>query len=357
MAGKSDVGLFGMTTNGEVKNLTVENAKVTGRLNVGVVAGTPYTSKYTKIKVTGHVEVNGMAYVGGVGGKNAYANWTDITVNVDSTSYVKATSTEDGTAYRTYVGGVIGFMGEGGHTFKNISANINVIGDVCDVGGITGIAHYGNNFENVTYSGKVTNTNSNAEDVVETGLIAGVWYNAAGYTVTFTEVSATGTVSAPNAGVTFDSNSLIGAAYAPTNASAGTLKVNGEQLWPLVAQVGEKQYATLTAALAAAKAGDEVILLADVSESIEAFTDVKLTTNVEEGVTVTSTYTGWLSITNLTVGKGVTLHTNMVLFDDAGVNVIEGAIEVDATFYNAYDSKYDREPLSQQCRFWYLCVW
>ena len=41
---KSDVCLFGMTTNGEIKNLTVNNAKVSGYLDVAVVAGTPYTS-------------------------------------------------------------------------------------------------------------------------------------------------------------------------------------------------------------------------------------------------------------------------------------------------------------------------
>ena len=114
----SDVGLFGRTNNGEVKNLTVNNAKVSGYLNVGVVAGTPYTTKYTNITVSGHVEVNGYAYVGGVGGKNAYANWTNVTVNADDTSYVK----NDSENYRTYVGGVIGFMGEGGHTFQNISS-------------------------------------------------------------------------------------------------------------------------------------------------------------------------------------------------------------------------------------------
>ncbi|MBR5196726.1 MAG: hypothetical protein IKW42_00745, partial [Alistipes sp.] len=70
---ESNIGFFGYTTNGEIKNVTFENAKVSGRLNVGVVAGTPYTSKYTNITVKGHVEVNGMAYVGAVGGKNAYA--------------------------------------------------------------------------------------------------------------------------------------------------------------------------------------------------------------------------------------------------------------------------------------------
>ncbi|MBQ3031688.1 MAG: hypothetical protein IJD29_04240, partial [Anaerotignum sp.] len=174
---KSDVGLFGFTTNGEIKNLIVYNANVSGRLNVGAVAGTPYTTKYTNIKLLGHVEINGMSYVGGIGGKNAYANWTDITVNVDSTSYVKANSVENGTAYRTYVGGVIGFMGEGGHTFRNITSNINVIGSTCDIGGITGIAHYGNNFINVSCSGDVTTEADNVEDACETGGIAGVWNN------------------------------------------------------------------------------------------------------------------------------------------------------------------------------------
>ena len=151
----SNVGLFGNTNSGEIKNLTVENAKVSGRLNVGVVAGQPYTSKYTNITVTGHVEVNGMAYVGAVGGKNAYADWTDITVNVDETSYVKANSVENGTAYRTYVGGVVGFNGEGGHSFTSITSNINVKGSTCDVGGLFGIAHYGNKFENCVCTGDV----------------------------------------------------------------------------------------------------------------------------------------------------------------------------------------------------------
>ena len=171
---KSNVGLFGFTTNGEVKNLTVNNANVSGRLNVGVVAGTPYTSKYTDINVTGHVEVNGMAYVGGVGGKNAYADWTDITVDVDDTSYVNANSVENGTAYRTYVGGVIGFMGEGGHKFENITSNIDVKGSTCDVGGITGIAHYGNKFINCSSSGDIY-----MEDAAENeiGGISGVWHN------------------------------------------------------------------------------------------------------------------------------------------------------------------------------------
>ena len=214
MPGKSNAGLFGMTTQGEVKNLTVENATVTGRLNVGVVAGTPYTSKYSNITVKGHVEVNGMSYVGGVGGKNAYANWTNITVNVDETSYVNANSVENGTAYRTYVGGVVGFNGEGGHTFKNITSNINVIGTTCDVGGAFGIAHYGNNFENVTVTGNVTITGATeAADAEEMGGIAGVWMNS-GSDVTFTDCKFTGTLSANvTEGVDLSDNTITGKGY------------------------------------------------------------------------------------------------------------------------------------------------
>ena len=218
----SNVGLFGMTTNGEIKNLTVNNAKVSGYLNVAVVAGTPYTSKYTNINVTGHVEVNGFAYVGAVGGKNAYANWTDVTVDVDETSYVNANSVENGTAYRTYVGGVCGFNGEGGHSFTNISSNIDVTGSTIDVGGLFGIAHYGNNFVNCSCSGDVEITAAaEAADAEEIGGIAGVWNNG-GADVTFDGCSFTGTLKTNiTEGVDLSDNTIVGKAY----SASGTGKL------------------------------------------------------------------------------------------------------------------------------------
>ena len=223
----SNIGLFGYTTDGEIKNVTVENAKVSGRLNVGVVAGTPYTSKYTNITVKGHVEVNGMAYVGAVGGKNAYANWTNIKVDVDETSYVNANSVEDGKAYRTYVGGVVGFNGEGGHKFSNITSNINVKGSTCDVGGLFGIAHYSNKFENCVCTGNVEIYNASEEaDAQEIGGIAGVWHNETGTTVTFTNCSFTGTLKANNDYVinTNKFGNLVCAAY---GKGEGKLVIDG----------------------------------------------------------------------------------------------------------------------------------
>lgn len=223
----SNVGLFGMTTDGEIKNLTIENAKVSGRQNVGVVAGTPYTSKYTNITVKGHVEVDGMAYVGGVGGKNAYASWDNITVNVDDTSFVRAISVDNCTAYRTYVGGVIGFMGEGSHKLSNVTSNIDVIGSTIDVGGLVGIAHYGNSFENCEVSGNVTITNAQeAADVEEMGGLAGVWNNADGYTVTFTNCEFTGKLSANiTEGVDLSNNTITGKPYSASGK--GVLIIDG----------------------------------------------------------------------------------------------------------------------------------
>ena len=223
----SYIGLFGSTTVGEIKNLTVENANITGRLYVGVVSGNPYTTKYTNITVKGHVEVNGMSYVGGVGGKNAYANWDNITVDVDDTSYVKAVSTENGVAYRTYVGGVIGFMGEGGHKVSNVTSNIDVVGDICDVGGIVGIAHYGNQFENITCTGDVTITGATeAGDAEEIGGIAGVWHNG-GSDITFTNCSFTGNLSANiTEGVDLTDNAITGKAYSASGN--GKLIIDGK---------------------------------------------------------------------------------------------------------------------------------
>lgn len=254
MAGKSNAGLFGYTTVGEIKNLTVNNATVTGRLNVGVVAGTPYTSKYTNIKVTGHVEVNGMAYVGGVGGKNVYANWTNITVDVDNTSYVKADSVENGTAYRTYVGGVIGFMGEGEHTVSNVTSNIDVIGSSADIGGITGIAHYDNTFVNCSSSGDVSVIAAgDSIDAEEIGGIAGVWHNDRN--VTFDGCSYTGKLSANiTEGVDLSDNIITGKAYKATGT--GKLIIIG------YAYIGNVKYDTVAAAVAAAKDGDTISLTA-----------------------------------------------------------------------------------------------
>ena len=189
----SDVGLFGFTQSGELKNFTLHNAVVKGYLDVGAIAGTPHTSKMTNIKLTGKVQIDGYAYVGGMFGKNAYANLTGLTIDVTEDSYVRGESEN----YRTYVGGVVGFMGEGGHVVSDVTSNMDVYGSTCDVGGITGIAHYGNSFVNCTSSGEVYLTAPQDDgDQYEIGGIAGVWMNSKAGNVTLRGCSFTGTLHA-----------------------------------------------------------------------------------------------------------------------------------------------------------------
>ena len=231
----SNVGLFGFTTDGSIKNVHVHNADVDGRLNVGVIAGTPYTSTYENIKVTGDVTVDGFAYVGGLFGKNVYANVNNLTVDVTEKSYVNANSVENGVAYRTYVGGVMGFVGEGSHVISNVRSNIDVLGSTIDVGGITGIAHYGNTFENCVSSGDVTlYSYEDYEDEgtqYEIGGIAGVWHNG-GSDVTINNCEFTGTLKAINSNGevfkgSFFNNGLVGKAY--DNTGTGKLIINNKE--------------------------------------------------------------------------------------------------------------------------------
>lgn len=219
------MGLFGYTANGKITNFTLHNAFVNGKgkQEVGAIAGSPYTSSYSNITLTGNVKVEGLAYVGGMFGKNVYKSMENLTVRVESGSYVKA---ESG-IYRTYVGGVIGFMGEGNITISNVKSNIDVTGSTCDVGGITGIAHYGNTFENCICTGNATLVNANdAGDQLEIGGIAGVWMNSMNGKVTLRKCNFTGTLKSALNGVDKSEevagNLLTGRKYYP-NSNEGEL--------------------------------------------------------------------------------------------------------------------------------------
>ena len=228
MPDRKNVGLFGYTSDGEVKNVVINNAKVAGSNCTGVVTGTPNTSKYTNITVKGHVEVVGCGYVGTIGGYAAYADWTQITVDVDDTSFVDAHANQDGVKMiRAYVGGICGFRGEGDHTFSNIKSNIKVKGATVDIGGLVGIAHYGNKFVNCVCTGNVYNYSTIEDDAYETGGLAGVWHNETGYTVTMTNCSFTGNLYTPNITeeVAFYNNGLVGRSYSKTGT--GKLIIDG----------------------------------------------------------------------------------------------------------------------------------
>lgn len=356
---QSDVGFFGFTTVGEIKNLTIENANVTGYLDVGAVAGTPYTSKYTNITLTGDVKIQGFSYVGGMFGKNVYANLTELTIDAAEGSYVTANSVETDpvegdVAYRTYVGGVIGFMGEGNTIVKNVTSNINVSGSTCDVGGITGIAHYNNSFVNVTCTAaEVVLVNAVDEgDQLEVGGIAGVWHNEVNTAVQFINCTVENTqIKSTLNGVEQDvsANTISGKAYNAETAtsgsqligqdvvieengkySAGEFTVSGPNavnvlngkladgltVYPSadgtlsvdeagdVAMIGDNRYKSLAEAVAVVPPGETITILTDITEE-----------------TVSMNGYGIASWNNST------FTTTKKLAVDAGANVLSGNVE------------------------------
>ena len=269
---KSDVGLFGFTTNGEIKNFTLENAQVNGYLDVGAVAGTPYTSKYTNINVKGSIEINGFAYVGGAFGKNAYANLTNVDVIGDNGSYVKANSGN----YRTYVGGLVGFIGEGNQVISDCDVAIDVTGSTCDIGGISGNLHYGNKMINCTYRGSLALTNpTDTTDMTEIGGLVGTYLTNSGYVTSIEGCSADieSVMLTDLVGTTRDIKDEItatGAAWQGTGNDgehnvAATINGREENFTNNVANIGNVKYFSLESAIAAAQNGDTVELLSDAS--------------------------------------------------------------------------------------------
>ena len=330
---KSDVGLFGFTQSGEVKNFTLRNAKVTGYLDVGAVAGTPYTSKYSNIDVTGLIQVEGFSYVGGAFGKNVYANITDVDVTGDKGSYVKADSVENGLAYRTYLGGLIGFMGEGSHTVSGCDVKIDVIGSTCDVGGILGILHYGNTMTNCTYNGSLALTDPDADVGAEFGALVGVIYNQQNKTTTITDCSATVTKAISGNQDVTNTITPHGDFYNDVTANNGgtvsvSATINGTPVTVdnYVAKIGDQGYTTLAAAIEAANratGGSNVTVTITKSGEYDPFTITRANVTVEaaDDVEATITVSSTDSVKNTIKASDVTLR-NLDFISEDGASII-----------------------------------
>ena len=160
------IGLFGRTDSPAViKDLTIENVDITGSLYVGAVVGYGYTGKeVSNCTVKGDIAIDAWWYAGVIGGNGYMGEVKDCRVIGDSGSYIKG---NDG----SYIGGIWGFRGEGSNDITNCSVtNLSITG-VDRVGGICGIAHYGNTISECSVDEvKIEATDEEATTV---GLIAG----------------------------------------------------------------------------------------------------------------------------------------------------------------------------------------
>lgn len=175
-----------------LKNLTLNNVKLSGKNYVGALLG--YCYNYVTIEnisLTGDVEIEGQMNVGGLVGGTC-KTISDITVNVNEGSFVKSSFGP--------VGGVAGLLLENYHA-KNIQSNIDVFATFKSeqyngnngAGGIFGCTNgYNSTVTNCASSGDVTIESENTDVLVKR--IGGISGRVHGGKITFDGCSYTGTL-------------------------------------------------------------------------------------------------------------------------------------------------------------------
>ena len=177
-------GLFGYMKGGNtaaIKNLTINNADVTGCLYVGVLLGRSYTGGILEnCHVTGDVKVDSYAYAGGLVGRHEYSSGSNANGEVMSiyncSVNANAGSTVNADYAVSYVGGIVGFLAEGNFVIDACSVENVAVTGVYGVGGVSGIAHYGNTISNATVNAVTVasvNNNPASARTNNVGLIAG----------------------------------------------------------------------------------------------------------------------------------------------------------------------------------------
>ena len=183
----NEIGFFGHAADCRIKNITFDNAKVKGNDNcsTGILAGYAGSCVIENIKTTGNCSVEGQYETGGIAGRangnisncenHAIVNGLHsvggiVGICFDSensitscANYGEITGTED------FVGGIIGYFGEG--SLQNSANYGNVTGDA-RVGNLIGYANTCN-INNVLGIGNITANHADCN-----GLIAGVIWDS-----------------------------------------------------------------------------------------------------------------------------------------------------------------------------------
>ena len=171
----NDVGFFGYVSNpASIRNLTLHNVDIKGKLHVGAVVGDGYTGGgIENCHVTGDIRINGCWYVGGIGGNGYISPIKNCSVEGKAGSAITMNREPYGSA--GYFGGIWGFRGEGANVIENCTVkNISVEADCNGVGGVVGILHYGNVVRSCTLENvMVTLHDLHDEGADFLGLIAG----------------------------------------------------------------------------------------------------------------------------------------------------------------------------------------
>ena len=189
----NEIGFFGYAADCRIKNITFDNAKVKGNDNysTGILAGCAGSCVIENIKTTGNCSVEGKYETGGIAGRangnisncenHAIVNGLHsvggiVGICFDSensitscANYGEITGTED------FVGGIIGYFGEG--SLQNSANNGNITGDA-RVGNLIGYANICN-INNVLGIGNITANYADCNGLI-VGYIADASSSASG---------------------------------------------------------------------------------------------------------------------------------------------------------------------------------
>ena len=233
---ENTVALFG-NLNGTVQNLKVTDAKVSGKDNVAIVVANVFnTGSIKDVDVTGAV-LNGGHYVGTIVGRGwihiSDCDVSDVTITVEP--YLDGEKYDNGDK----VGGLVGFIGEGGSTVTNNTVTNATITAYRDVGGLAGYSYNdntlsGNKVSNVDII--VSDKNGYGKTVQPAGEIVGnrelrddeLGNTTENVTITRTTATAEALLAAINSAKPGDTITLAAGSYTlPTAAQNKTLTIVG----------------------------------------------------------------------------------------------------------------------------------
>ena len=183
----NEIGFFGYAADCRIKNITFDNAKVKGNDNssTGILAGYAGSCVIENIKTTGNCSVEGQYETGGIAGRangnisncenhaivNGYYYVGGIVgICFDSGNSITSCANYGAiTGTDQFVGGIIGYFGEG--SLQNSANYGNITGDA-RVGNLIGYANICN-INNVLGIGNITANHANCN-----GLLAGVIWDS-----------------------------------------------------------------------------------------------------------------------------------------------------------------------------------
>ena len=274
----NEIGFFGDAADCRIKNITFDNAKVKGNDNcsTGILAGSAGSCVIENIKTTGNCSVEGNYETGGIAGR-ANGNISNcenhaIVNGLHSVGGIAGICFDSGnsitscanygeiTGTEHFVGGIIGYFGEG--SLQNSANNGNISGDA-RVGNLIGYANICN-INNVLGIGNITANHADCNGLI-VGYIADASSSASGIlaynssakmTIGGTELTGDAVVAIGSGLLTYPegkNEADVVKAFTPEQLKSGEVayllngsKSEGELAW--YQKLGTDAYPVLTAA-------------------------------------------------------------------------------------------------------------